>query len=95
MAFDGLSPEAALRESGDAHRVAGNADSERSSRRDIELSPARAAAVAALVAQGVDSRKLAAAGRGDESPIAAENGPDSRRDRRVVFKPVPQAERKN
>ncbi len=86
----------AMKESGAALRVAGYTDRLGSNRRNMKLSQARAdAAVAALIAQGVDSSKLVSAGRGAESPIAAENGPDSRRNRRVVFELVPQAEQGN
>ncbi len=86
----------AMKESGAALRVVGYTDRLGSHRRNMKLSQARAVAtVAALIAQGVDSSKLVSVGRGDESPIAAENGPDSRRNRRVVFELIPQAEQKN
>jgi OmpA-OmpF porin, OOP family len=87
---------AAMKESGAALRVVGFADRLGSNRRNMKLSQARVVGtVAVLIAQGFDSSKLVSVGRGDGSPIAAENGPDSRRNRRVVFELVPQAEQKN
>ena len=102
---DFLEPEAAraqiaalaaeIKRSGAALQVVGYTDSLGSVQRNVKLSQAHAeAAVAALIAQDVDSSKLAAVGRGDESPIAADHGPDSRRNRRVVFEMVGPAEQK-
>nr|WP_252393803.1 OmpA family protein [Candidatus Rhodoblastus alkanivorans] len=84
---------AEMKRSGLSLRVVGYTDSLGSTQKNMKLSQARAeAAVAALIAQGVDSSKLAAVGRGDESPIAAEHGSDSRRNRRVVFEVIGPAE---
>ena len=77
---------AALKASGGGLRVVGHTDSHGSLINNRSLSKGRAQTVIdVLLAEGVATRKLVAAARADQAPIAVEDGAERRRNRRVTF----------
>ena len=84
---------AALKASGGGLRVVGYTDSLGTTAKNSALSQARAeAVVAVLLAEGVESSKLVAVGRGDQTAISAPSGADKKRNRRVIFEMLTPAE---
>ena len=82
---------ARLKATGLGLRVVGYSDQSGSAATNLKVSQQRADKVAAeLVADGVESTKVASVGRSVESAISAPGGPLSRRNRRVTFEmPMP------
>jgi OOP family OmpA-OmpF porin len=80
-----------LKATGLGLRVVGYSDQSGSAATNLKVSQQRADKVAAeLVADGVESTKVASVGRSVESAISAPGGPLSRRNRRVTFEmPMP------
>ncbi len=84
---------AQVKAGGGGLRVVGYADSGGSPAKNLALSQARAdAAVAVLLAEGVESGRLVAVGRSDQAAIASGTGAQRRRNRRVTFEVIGPAE---